>query len=283
MIIFTAMKGFKILFSFYINSSIHVALSAFALSWITLIEFQLPIDWNILLFIFFAAIVGYNFVKYFGVARFHYIRLDERLKYIQLFSLCCGVAMCYFMFRLSTRVILYVMVFAGITFLYAMPFLPKRFFLDGKQNLRSVGGLKVYLISLVWTGVTVFLPLINYGYSIDCLVFFAALQRYAFITALMLPFEIRDLQFDSIRLATIPQKIGVKRTKIMGGVLLLVVAFMELIMGKSIFTNSVVLIVVVLLVFAFLLGATKQQNKYYSAFWVEGLPILWLILLLTLG
>ncbi len=277
---FMPMKISKQVFNFYINSSIHVAFSAFSLSWITLIEYDLPVDWPILLFVFFATIVGYNFVKYFGLARFHYIRLDGRLKWIQLFSLCCVFAMCYFMLQLRSMVFLYVLLLGAITFLYAIPMLPRRFFLDGKQNLRSIGGLKVYLISLVWTGVTVFLPLVNNGYNIDSHVLLTALQRYAFITVLMLPFEIRDLQFDSIKLATIPQKIGQKQTKIMGLILLLVVVLIEFVMAGSTSLNSIILTTMVVLTLFLLLGATKKQDKYYSAFWVEGIPIIWLALLL---
>ena len=37
----------------------------------------------------------------------------------------------------------------------------------------------------------------------------------------MLPFEIRDMQYDSLKLSTIPQRIGVMKTKIIGVFMLL--------------------------------------------------------------
>ena len=40
-------------FDFFINSSIHVALSVYALSWITLLEFQIPYDKDLLYTVFF--------------------------------------------------------------------------------------------------------------------------------------------------------------------------------------------------------------------------------------
>ena len=101
------------------------------------------------------------------------------------------------------------------------------FFLDSQHNLRSVGGLKVYVIAFVWSGVTVFLPLMNEQYPITLDVYVEGLQRFLLIIALMLPFEIRDLQFDSIKLFTIPQQIGLKKTKILGVWLLVIFFFTE--------------------------------------------------------
>jgi len=56
------MRFMKLLFDFYINSSIHVALAVLSLSWITLLEFDIPYDKEVLFFIFFASITGQNFI-----------------------------------------------------------------------------------------------------------------------------------------------------------------------------------------------------------------------------
>ena len=42
-------------------------------------------------------------------------------------------------------------------------------------------------------------------------------------------------------------------------------------------TLSIAFITLLFLVFSY-----KKQSKYYSAFWVEALPIIWLIILLLL-
>ena len=57
------MQSLKRLFDFYINSSIHVALAVSSLVYITILEFHLKLDIEIILFVFFATITGYNFVK----------------------------------------------------------------------------------------------------------------------------------------------------------------------------------------------------------------------------
>lgn len=272
------MKVVKQLLSFYINSSVHVALSVYSLTWITLLGFDISYDENVLYFVFYATITGYNFVKYFGIAKFHHRSLTNWLKAIQVFSFLCFFLMLYYGFKLNTKTLFCVAGFGIITFLYAIPFLPKHFFLDKQHNLRTIGGLKIYLIALVWSGVTVFLPLINNDYVFNTDVIITGIQRYIFIIVLMLPFEIRDLRYDSLKLSTVPQKIGVKQTKIIGSLLLVMFFFLELF--KDEVTFIIILLAIAVFTMLLLVFSKIEQGKYYSSFWVEGVPIFWLILVL---
>ena len=89
------MSVLKQVFNFYINSSIHVALAVYAFTWVTLLQFGLNYNANVLYFVFFATITGYNFVKYFGIAKFHHRGLTNTLKIIQAFSFICFLLLCY--------------------------------------------------------------------------------------------------------------------------------------------------------------------------------------------
>lgn len=276
------MRILKIIFDFYINSSIHVAIAVYAMSWITLKSFDLEYDENILYFNFYATITGYNFVKYFGLAKFHHRSLASWLKAIQIFSLICFLALGYYAFKLETITLIWIGALGVVTFLYAIPFLPKHIFLDQQQNLRSISGLKVYIIAIVWSGVTVFLPLLNNDYAITYDVGITAFQRFLFVIVLMLPFEIRDMKYDSLKLSTIPQQIGIKKTKAFG-LLILVVFFLLEYLKDDINLNFLIAQTIIIIITAlFVLMAFKNQRKYYSEFWVEGIPILWLIMLLFL-
>ena len=274
------MKVFENLFNFYLNSSIHVALAVVALTYITFIEFDLESDKNMLYFVFFATVSGYNFVKYFGVAKFHHRSLAGWLKTIQVFSFFAFLALCYFALGLSYVTLICIAILAFITFLYAIPILPMRYFRDKKKNLRQISGLKVYIIAFVWTFATVILPILENNIEIDTDVIVSSLQRYILVIVLMLPFEIRDLNFDSLKLATIPQRIGIKNTKIIGVVLLLVFFLLEFF--KDDLTTSALLssLGIIVLTLLFLVFSHRNQSKYYSAFWVESLPIFWLVFLL---
>lgn len=274
------MKVFKQVLNFYINSSVHVALAVFSMAWITLMDFNISYDAYVLYFIFYASITGYNFVKFFGIARFHYRSLTIWLKLIQFFSFLCFVLMAYYAVNLDKNTMFYIAIFAILTFLYAVPFSSRSFFLDEKNNLRSIAGLKVYVIALVWSGVTVFLPLLNNAYHINKDVIITGVQRFLFVIVLMVSFEIRDLQYDSLKLATIPQKIGVNGTKIMGVLLGLLIFFLEFFKDMIQMKQVIILLVITIISILFVVFSKKSQGKYYSAFWVEGIPILWLFLYL---
>lgn len=274
------MRTIKQILDFYLNSSIHVALAVYALSWITLKQFNILYDENVLYFTFYATITGYNFVKYFGLAKFHHRSLANWLKIIQIFSFICFVLMCFYAYSLQCKTLIYILGLGLVTFFYAIPFLPRKLFMDSKHNLRSIGGLKIYVIALVWAGVTVILPLVNNNHAINFDVIIVTIQRYLFVIVLILPFDIRDLQYDSLKLSTIPQKIGIKNTKFIGVSLLLVFFLLEFLKDELVANQIMILLIIIFVTMLFIIFSNKERGKYYSAFWVESLPIFWLILVL---
>jgi hypothetical protein len=276
------MQFLKRLLDFYINSSVHVALAVCCLTWITLVDFNVGVELNFIYFTFFATITGYNFVKYFGLAKFHHRGLASWLKYIQVFSFLSFLALCYFTLKLEIKTLLYLAGLGVVTFLYAIPFLPRKYFLDKSKNLRAISGLKIYVIAFVWAITTVIIPLINENYSIDSDVIITTIQRYLFVFVAMLPFEIRDMQYDSLKLATIPQKIGIKNTKFIGIVLMILFFLMEFLKDDTTQGKVNIILIITAVMFGFLIFSNIRRQKYYSSFWVEGVPILWMILTLYL-
>ena len=191
--------------------------------------------------------------------------------------------MCYYAYNLELKTLFYILGLGVITFFYAIPFLPRNIFLDSQYNLRTIGGLKVYVIALVWAGVTVVLPLVNNDQVVGFDAILTVVQRYLFVVVLILPFDIRDLQYDSLKLSTIPQKIGIKNTKIIGVMLLLVFFFLEYLKDELKVNQIISLLIIVFVTMLFIIFSNQERGKYYSAFWVEGLPLLWLILVLLIG
>lgn len=259
----------KRLLDFYINSSLHVALAV--LSFCVLTTYELDLNGSIVLFsaVFCAAIVGYNFVKYFGLAKFYYRSLTTKLKYIQLVSALSilGLGYAFLQLQSATQMLLF---FLGlITFFYAIPM-----GLKTPKNLRSIGGVKIYIIAFVWAMTTVALPILESQLSLNFEHWILIVQRTFIIIVLMLPFEIRDLDLDQIYLSTIPQKIGVRNTKIIGYALLgdaLLLEFFKHQFDQNRFLIVVFLVVILIL---FLVKSTPKGSRYYTAFWVEAIPIL---------
>lgn len=268
---------FKDLFTFYINSSIHVALAVVSFAIITMLNFKIAIDFNICLFIFLGTITGYNIVKYAGIAGLHHLSLTKNLRLIQIFSLFIFIGLLFVIFNLPLNAIIFSAIMGIFTLLYVLPFF------GGGKNLRNLNGVKIYVIAFVWGGVTVLLPLINNIELLQWDVALALLQRFLFLFALTLPFEIRDLRFDMAKLNTVPQIYGVGKTKVIGVLILFVVLLMEFLKTDSNIPSVISLILMVLLLSFLITRARIRQPKYYSSFWVESVPIIGCFLLVILN
>ncbi|SHJ43809.1 UbiA prenyltransferase family protein [Flavobacterium haoranii] len=268
------MKYFYKLLDFYIESSLHVAFAVYALIRITFLKLNLAYDEPVAYFGFYGTIVGYNFIKYDELVRVRRVALSKRFKAIIGLSFICFWITLYYFWQLETITKLLGIGALFLTVLYTIPFIPN------KSNMRNWSGIKIFLVAVAWVAVTVWLPVINAHYPIDILVVLKSLQRFILVFVLMLIFEIVDLQFDDLYLKTIPQQLGEKKTKFLAYILLVVFILLDLL--KPEFTLKVFLIN---LVFSIILGlftyyASKKRNKYYTSFWVESLPVFWLVLLL---
>ncbi len=264
----------KNIFKAYINSSIHVALVVCVFVGITALKFNISVSNNLLGFVFFGTITGYNFVKYAKVIRTRFNELWRYLKIVQIVSL---LALVYFAFQLSFETLLITGGFAMLTFFYAIPFLKYK-------NLRNFTGLKITIVAVVWAGVTVLVPLVNEGISLVPItigneVWISFVQRFLFVFVLTLPFEIRDLQFDELALGTLPQRVGIRKTKTIGVVMLFVLLMLEYLKSINNFEFEISLGISVVILGLFLLYSKRSQSGYYASFWVESIPILWLLIL----
>lgn len=267
----------KRLLDFYINSSIHVALSVYALVRMTGFLFQITIIEACASFAFFGTIVGYNFVKYDALARTQKLQMRTQLKVITLLSFLSLLMAVYCFLWLERITQLIALLFFWITLLYTLPFFPNR------KNARNWAGVKIYIVALCWVGVTLFLPIINAEIPLTTNVFLVAIQRFILIFVLILIFEIIDLKWDDPHLKTVPQQIGVKRTKWIGSLLL--VGFLSLAFLDTNFNYKTLILKagVAFTVFLFLLFSNEKKSKYYSSFWAESIPVLWWVLLLLFG
>ena len=104
---------------------------------------------------------------------------------------------------------------ACLSLLYSCPVLP-----IGKKRLKEYGLLKILILSLNWTIVSVWLPIDVSGVnpSIYWLVF---VRRFLFLFVLCLLFDIRDVESDSSEgIGTIPVRWGIGRAYWLADVLL---------------------------------------------------------------
>lgn len=271
------MRILKQLLDFYINSSLHVALSVFALVKMTAFLFGITVIEPCAYFAFFGTIVGYNFVKYDALARAQKKQMRLQLKAIAVLSLGSFIATAYYFLQLAQKTKIIALIFLVLTLLYTLPFFPN------KRNARNWAGVKIYIVALCWVGVTLLLPIINANLPLTTSVGLVALQRFILIFVLILIFEIIDLRLDDPHLKTVPQQIGVRRTKIVGSGLLLLFVVIEF--SEAHFKSSALFLKagIALTVLVLLLFAHEKRTKYYTSFWVESVPVFWWVLLLLLN
>ncbi|WP_417886011.1 hypothetical protein [Zunongwangia sp.] len=271
------MKLFKNLFDLYINGSIHTGLAVVCFTLVTYLELNLPVNINLLLFIFFGTITSYNFVKYASVAKLHHSSLTENLKIIQVFSFLCFIALAWFTLKQDYKTLFASSVLGILTLLYATPVL------KGQHNLRNIAGIKVFVIAVTATGTGVLLPLLHHfeiSLSDKILII---IQRILIHVVLMLPFEIRDVRFDHPSLKTIPQTLGVWNTKIFGSVLMLFAVLLELLKTDFNLVNFLSISLFSVLTIGMVVASKKIQRNYYASFWVEAAPIFWVFILILLN
>jgi len=273
---FCLMGWLSRIFNFYLDASIHVALAVISLLLITNLHLNILPDQHLILFVFFGTIPSYNFIKY-GVEAKRYILVKNSYhRQIQIFSLLLSVLAAYHFFFLSYEVWFICFVLAVLIGLYALPVSPKQ------KNLRNSGILKVMLVALVWTGTTVIIPVIASAISFSWDICLLILQRLILILILLIPFEIRDLDYDELNLKTIPQRIGVFQTKNLGLLLSFIfylITFLKDDLSRLEIIGKTILFSILIIM---LLVTHRNQSKYFASFFVESIPICWLGILIFL-
>ncbi|MDB2606460.1 hypothetical protein N9Y48_01640 [Zobellia sp.] len=271
------MKVFYRVFEFYLDASVHVAFGVYALVHVTDITLGYGVDKHLAWFLFFGSVACYNFVKY-GVEAKKYILVANRYyKNIQFVSFIALALALYHGWFLSFDVWMGVLGLGALTGLYALPLLPHA------KNLRSWGGLKIFIVALVWAGATVVLPVLSENGAFSKDVWIESVQRFLFVLILLIPFEIRDLAYDSPQLRTLPQRYGVANTKTVGSFGILPFFFLILLKDSTTIQETIAAGILFLILGALLFVTKRQQNKYFASFWVEGISILWYILLVLVG
>jgi hypothetical protein len=247
-----------------------VGLSCWALLLITQQQLFFSSSFSLALFVFLGTIFAYNFVKYESLIRRRGNSIRKELKAIAVFSGLIFSALLYCFFQLQFRTQLGAFFIVALTLLYALPFFPNR------SNARNWKGMKIYIVSLCWTLATVFLPAVGGEFSLDVYILLYGLQRFLLVFVLILIFEIVDLKNDDPLLQTVPQQIGVERTKNLGFGLLVLFLALDFWNG-----NFSLLSLFFILVTAFFLAfSNEKRSHYYTLFWVEAIPIFWWIFLI---
>ena len=245
------MLTFRKIVDFYIQSSIHVGFAVFCLV-------QLSVQqWSSYSFlVLFGTIVGYYLLKY---SEWFFSTPFFRIQYIGILvvTLFSTLGFFWFLLQQNTTVQLHMLFAFGLVVLY--PF------------IRKIGWLKPFYVSFVVSYITLFIPLKS---DIDVIGLFV--QRFLLLSIVMIPFEILDSSKDAVAMKTLPHCFGIARTKQIGYGLVVLFMTISIFLQNNIYFFAFAALSSLIAIYF----STEKRSWYYTSFWVESLPIFWVLVLL---
>lgn len=252
-------------------SSVFISLCAFGLTVETYLLTGLEVSLPLAAFVFLATLFTYNLSsvqrtwrgwKATSADQSWAIHHQRQLALLALLSLAGAMAL-FFIYQLHIN-FGFVLVLALISVGYTVPLLYRHV-----RPFRSVPLLKVFLIALVWSAVTVLFPLIDAAEAIGTEVLLLWLRRFLFILALALLFDIRDYTYDrSTRTLTFPGLIGEGYTRLLSLSLLLVYLLLVLLTEEGQVLLS--LIGAALVAGLVVWHASEEKPRIYYALLADG-------------
>lgn len=133
-------------------------------------------------------------------------------------------------------------------------------------GFRTIPSLKLILIALIWSWVCVITPQLLFFTTVD---FSFSIIVFTFILAITIPFDIRDLNYDSENLKTLPQIVGS-----IGCVLIALSLLIALILYTYFKLEKVELCYLFTFTALAVIPSYKARNEYYYLFLIDGFLVL---------
>jgi len=256
----------KLIICFFINSNIWVAFCVLGLIFSAEILLGAT-NYKISQFVFCATILAYNFQRLVRLKKGHkhshknWLNKNRKSIVLLIFLAATVSSYLFFNFKLSTQLAI---LFLGIiSILY--PF-----------ALRGIPFVKIFIISFVWTFSIMMLLVFENNIPISQNIIWQFLSLFLFVFSITVPFDIRDIDYDTQNIVTIPLFFGVRRSKKIAIFSLLIcgiISFFLYIKMALIMPHLLALIFLYILASIFILKSDKKNAKIYFSFWVESLGI----------
>ena len=276
----------KKIFDFFIYSNLFVSLCVVALCECSRIILEVSQSDNLPL-IFFSTLFIYNFQRYVRINNLKENSnaiswTQKNMALTKLLMLCSLIFVFFFATKLSVKLFFCLVPIFIVSIFYSL----KIFTQNGINfSIRELPLVKIFLISFVWSYVTVILIAVEKDLFINSEIIILFLSRFCFVFAITIPFDIRDLKYDSHNLKTIPQIFGEEKSK---KIAFYALATFEIFSIILFFISNFPIYVLISLIFCSLLTAiliyrsNSKKNSLYFSFYLESASILMLILLFIL-
>lgn len=192
-----------------------------------------------------------------------------------------GLVPLFFLVSIASRLLLIFL--AVLSFAYGLPLFTMG---ERKFGLRNIPGLKLFLITLVWTMSCVLLPILEAQTAHlaaismrDTTILIA--KRFLFIAALAIPFDIRDLFEDrQFGLKTIAVAWGEKNAYLFCQFLLAGYIVLLFLFRNGFNTGFWALSASVVLTGWLIFKAKREKDEHYYFFYLDGILILQYVLVI---
>lgn len=196
-----------------ISTNVYISIAAVALTIETQLQLGLKPEFHpYISIIFFATLLDYNLntllnlFKQSATTNINKAVLSIQPFFALIFSSILGLVIS--ISTASIEVLYTLLPFVLLTLSYSIPLKVK----THKVTLRQIPYLKIFLISIVWSCVTILPPVVKSNLEFDNThVSMMVLERFLFVFAITIPFDIRDMKEDAIAgLKKIPIYFGKK-------------------------------------------------------------------------
>lgn len=265
---------------FLLYSHLFIALCAVSIALLSSLLYLGNLEWRRdLIFIFTSTLGLYGIHRLIGLQKIHDHLGESRFSHIKPFgrllvvTIAITVPASLILFLQFDRDLqLFLITPIVLSLAYVLPIWKNR-------RLRDVSFIKIFIISVVWSMVSVGIPMWDYLTGMNpFIVLLMFFERFLFVLAITLPFDIRDLDVDrQLQVRTIPMQLGVKRTKKLSYMLLVLCGLLMTFMGVH-FGFSIYLLLgyyLGLTITVYLIAKVSAEiSDYYISGWVDGTMII---------
>ncbi len=202
--------------------------------------------------------------RFFVISRFR--------GHIMIYAGIAAIGAAVFFFQLPFRLQLAAVAPSLIALGYVLPLL------GGRRRLRDLSYIKIFLIAIAWSWITVLLPALELGMGWSIPMIVMLLERAFFIFAITLPFDIRDLEVDAYnQVRTLPALLGYRRTKLLALFCLLAMAALAgLNHHADVYSNGAFAGILLsgLIAFTLIWYSDRVKHDYYFTGLIDGLMVL---------
>jgi 4-hydroxybenzoate polyprenyltransferase len=153
-------------------------------------------------------------------------------------------------------------------------------------RLRDLHYVKIFLIAITWSWITVFLVALELGMAWSTPMYVMLLERAFFVFAITIPFDIRDLDIDAFnKVKTLPAALGVRSSQRLGGLslgLMLLLAALNYYWDVYTLNDLVAIVVSACLSGLLIFLSDRTRHDYFFTGLVDGMMVLQFLLVALL-